>query len=152
MKAIRTKVGKQTRKSQSAKRKKEKSPEESLQVLNTRSQREVERLEALTPRHETTLKERAVLIEIIRCQQLARSGQAPPKKIIESADVYSFMAHASQLYERLQRRLHIPLRYEWFCQWLCTKYDIRRQRGGGAQSVLSPYTVLSYFKRERAGG
>lgn len=152
MKTTVTKVGKRPRKKPSAPRKKEKSPEESLNALNARCQRQEERLESLTTKHETTLKERAVLTHIVAREQQVRAGQTPRKKIIESQDVRSFMKYACTLFDKLQRRMHITLRYAWFCLWLCTHYDIRRQRGGAPGSMLSACTVLSYFKRERAGG
>lgn len=109
-------------------------------------------MESLTTKHEKTLKERTVLTYIVHREQLDRCGKGLRKGIIRWQDVRSFMEHASRVFDHLQRRLHISLRYAWFCQWLCTKYSFCRQRGGSGGSVLSPCTVLSYFKRERAGG
>lgn len=152
MKATVTKVGKRPLKKPSAQRKKEKSPEEALNALNARCTRQEERLESLTTKHEMTLKERDVLTYIVHQTQMDSTGEGLHKTIIECQDVYTFMEHASQAFDRLQHRMHITLRYAWFCQWLCTKYSIRRQRGGAGGAVLSACTVLSYFKRERAGG
>lgn len=152
MKTIVAKVGKHPRKKPSAQRKKEKSLKETLNTLNTRYEREEKQMESLTTKHETTFKERDVLTYIVHREQMDSAGQGPGKTIIECQDVYSFMERASRLFDKLQRRLHISLRYAWFCQWLCTKYSILRQRGGAPGAVLSPCTVLSYFKRERAGG
>lgn len=152
MKATVTKVRKHPKKKTSVKRKKEKSPEESLDAINARYTRQEKQLESLTTKHETTFKERAVLIYIVHQAQMDKAGQGPRKTIIECQDVYTFMKHASQTFDRLQHRMQITLRYAWFCQWLCTKYSIRRQRGGAEGDVLSAQTVLSYFKRERAGG
>lgn len=73
------------------------------------------------------------------------------KRVIEAIDVRSFLHRASMLWENLQRRFHIHIKYTWFCQFICLRYSLKRQRGGIPGSDLSPTTVLSYFKRERAG-
>lgn len=124
---------------------------EALNSLNARCKREKNHLESLRSRYETTLKERAVLLHIVHREEEARCGKGRCKSMICWQELRSFMEYASRLFDRLQRRLRISLRYAWFCQWLCTQYGFCRQRGGALGTLLSPYTVLSYFKRERAG-
>lgn len=73
------------------------------------------------------------------------------KKVIEAMDVRPFLHQAAQFWNVLKRRFHIHIKYTWFCQFICLRYSLKRQRGGIPGSDLSPTTVLSYFKRERAG-
>lgn len=73
------------------------------------------------------------------------------KRVIEALDVRSFLHRAAMFWEVLNRRFHIHIKYTWFCQFICLRYSLKRQRGGIPGSDLSPTTVLSYFKRERAG-
>ena len=73
------------------------------------------------------------------------------KKVIEALDVRPFLHRAAQFWDVLNRRFHIHIKYIWFCQFICLRYSLKRQRGGIPGSDLSPTTVLSYFKRERAG-
>lgn len=72
------------------------------------------------------------------------------KKVIEALDVRPFLHQAAQFWNVLKRRFHIHIKYTWFCQFICLRYSLKRQRGGIPGSDLSPTTVLSYFKRERA--
>lgn len=73
------------------------------------------------------------------------------KKVIEAWDVRPFLHQAAQFWNVLKRRFHIHIKYTWFCQFICLRYSLKRQRGGIPGSDLSPTTVLSYFKKERAG-
>ena len=73
------------------------------------------------------------------------------RRIIEAADVHDFLHRASLFLDNLQHHFHIYIKYAWFCQFICLRFSLRRQRGGIPGSDLSPTTILSYFKRERAG-
>lgn len=73
------------------------------------------------------------------------------KKVIEACEVRPFLHQAAQFWNVLKRRFNIHIKYTWFCQFICLRYSLKRQRGGIPGSDLSPTTVLSYFKKERAG-
>lgn len=73
------------------------------------------------------------------------------RRVIEALDVHRFLHHASCFLDYLQSHFHIYIKYAWFCQFICLRYSLKRQRGGMPGSDLSPTTVLSYFKKERAG-
>ena len=73
------------------------------------------------------------------------------RRVIEALDVHRFLHRASCFLDYLQSHFHIYIKYAWFCQFICLRYSLKRQRGGVPGSDLSPTTVLSYFKKERAG-
>ena len=72
---------------------------------------------------------------------------ARPKRVVSCRHVSDFFIHASEVFDYLQHRLHRRLNYVWFCLALCSHYDFENRKID--RPLLSPATVLGYFKRER---
>ena len=87
-------------------------------------------------------------IEQLECtlRQMERA-EVRPRRIVTHRHISDFFIHASRVFEYLQHRLHHTLNYVWFCLALCARYGFENRKIG--HPLLSPATVLGYFKRER---
>lgn len=85
----------------------------------------------------------------------AEKGQLPSfnhkKRVIRPDEVREFFCRASLFLNYIENRYRIFIPYHFYCDLIYLRYQIMSQYYGG-QHVLSPSTVLSYFKRERAKG
>ena len=74
-------------------------------------------------------------------------AEAKPRRVISRRRVSDFFIHASEVFDYLQHRLHRTLNYVWFCLVLYARYSFENRKID--HPLLSPTTVLGYFKRER---
>ena len=100
--------------------------------------------------HEQTVKKDIrVLRYLIAKEEEAASPQAPRKRKIPQKQINDFFTRIALFYEDLQRRLNLRITYRCFCRWLCTRYEFESRYHD--RHILSPCTILGYFKRERGG-
>lgn len=80
-------------------------------------------------------------------QQMERAEAVPPKRI-SGHQALSFFERAVGIYQYFQHHFHRTLNYSWFCLAIGARYAVESHRHTSAQRILSPCTILNYFKRE----
>ncbi|WP_044269257.1 hypothetical protein [Bacteroides timonensis] len=125
-----------------------KTLEERLERTRQRYARQQERLEMLQrsmQNNEENIIQMEYALEMMErvCKQHRRH------RVISNAEVEEFFIHASNVYDRLQHRLHMHLNYTYFCCVISSRYLFESRLHTPNRRFISPATVLSYFKRER---
>lgn len=72
------------------------------------------------------------------------------RSFISRQHVSTFFIRISRLYDYLQHRLHCSFNYTLFCLIVNSRYCFESRTQTVGHKQLSPATVLTYFKRERA--
>lgn len=72
------------------------------------------------------------------------------RSFISRQHVSTFFIRISRLYDYLQHRLHCSFNYTLFCLIVNSRYCFESRTQTVEHKQLSPATVLTYFKRERA--
>ena len=77
-------------------------------------------------------------------QRLVRQQEGAKKR----QDVSTFFTRISHFYDYLKHRLTNPLCYVRFCLILNARYCFESRSKTAGHRLLSPATILGYFKRE----
>ena len=81
-------------------------------------------------------------------QEITGHIEKMPRTKIQAEDVGIFLHRASLVYNKLIKICPL-ITYPMFCEYLAWRYNFDKAHAPGEYLALS--TILSYFKRERAG-
>ena len=71
------------------------------------------------------------------------------RKIVPNTQITDFFIRITQIFERVQHRLHHGLNYRIACMLIYGRYHIKSRTHLPGKEYLRFETVLTYFKRER---
>ena len=72
-----------------------------------------------------------------------------PSTFIPHQQISDFFTRISRLYDHLLHRLHRSFNYTWFCLVINARYCFESRSQTAGRRLLTPGTILTYFKRER---
>lgn len=126
----------------------EQNIEELIASKQTRLSRQEERKEKLEKTMENNLNDIEQLKYTLQVMKRNRKRQKA-STIIPQQQIAAFFARISSFFTYLTRRLHRIPNYTWFCLLLTSRFSFESRTQTPGHKLLTPGTVLGYFKRER---
>lgn len=109
-----------------------------------RQQKRTKELKESMERNRTDIKQLEYTLQKLKRSRLKNK----PRSFIKRQDVSTFFTRISRFYDYLKRRLPNPLCYVRFCLILNARYCFESRSKTAEHQLLSPATILGYFKRE----
>ena len=109
-----------------------------------RQQERAKKLKESMERNRTDIKQLEYTLQKIKPSRLKNK----PLNFIKRQDVSTFFTRISHFYDYLKHRLTNPLCYVRFCLILNARYCFESRSKTAGHRLLSPATILGYFKRE----
>ena len=109
-----------------------------------RQQERTKELKESMERNRTDIKQLEYTLQKLKRSRLKNK----PRSFIKRQDVSAFFIRISHFYDYLKCRLPNPLCYVRFCLILNARYCFESRSKTAEHQLLSPATILGYFKRE----
>lgn len=108
-------------------------------------QERLEEIEKTVSNTESEIEQlKYVLGELYRIEKTHRQP-----RIIPNTETLELFKSLNQMFEYLQKRLHIHFKYDLVCHLIFARYQFQSRSKTPGREYLSFATVMTYFKRER---